>query len=122
VIASAPKARADGSAWDYFTHDQSRSRAYRWGEDGLAGFSDDRQELCFCLGLWNDLVKTNRQRSRTQPEYELIDTGVFDDDRYFDSGLGLGASHQTGWTGIVARLAGICHVDPEEVLRGAFAK
>ena len=45
---------ADGNAWDYFTHDQSRSRAYRWGEDGLAGISDDRQRLCFALALWNE--------------------------------------------------------------------
>jgi hypothetical protein len=44
---------ADGNAWAYFSHDQSRSRAYRWGEDGLAGFSDDRQILCFALALWN---------------------------------------------------------------------
>ena len=43
----------DGNAWDYFTHDQSRSRAYRWGEDGMAGFSDDKQRLCFALALWN---------------------------------------------------------------------
>ena len=128
----------NGAAWDYFTHDQSRSRAYRWGEDGIAGVSDDKQRLCFALALWNgrdpilkerlfgltnpegnhgedvkeyyfyldstpthssmrylykypqraypyaDLVDTNRERSRDQPEYELIDTGVFDEDRYFD--------------------------------------
>src|SRR6516164_7730532 len=43
-----------GDSWSYFTHDQSRSRAYRWGEDGLAGFSDDKQRLCFALALWND--------------------------------------------------------------------
>src|SRR6201988_3366792 len=43
----------DGNAWDYFTHDQSRSRAYRWGEDGLAGISDDHQFLCFAVALWN---------------------------------------------------------------------
>ena len=43
----------DGNAWDYFSHDQARSRAYRWGEDGLAGFSDDKQQLCFALALWN---------------------------------------------------------------------
>jgi hypothetical protein len=127
-----------GDAWNYFTHDQARSRAYRWGEDGLAGLSDDRQRLCFALALWNgkdsilkerlfgltnsegnhgedvkeyyfyldatpthsyakylykypqrafpydDLVRTNRARSRQNPEYELIDTGIFDDDRYFD--------------------------------------
>ena len=127
-----------GNAWDYFTHDQARSRAYRWGEDGLAGISDDHQLLCFALALWNgadpivkerlfgltnsegnhgedvkeyyfyldsspthsymkylykypqapfpynDLVSTNRQRNRQQPEYELIDTGVFDQNRYFD--------------------------------------
>ena len=45
---------ADGNAWDYFTHDQSRSRAYRWGEDGLGGISDDKQRLCFALALWNE--------------------------------------------------------------------
>jgi hypothetical protein len=128
----------DGSAWDYFTHDQARSRAYGWGEDGLAGISDDKQRLCFAIALWNghdpilkerlfgltnsegnhgedvkeyyyyldstpthsymkwlykypqraypydDLVKTNHARSRHELEYELIDTGIFDDDRYFD--------------------------------------
>jgi hypothetical protein len=128
----------DGNAWDYFSHDQSRSRAYRWGEDGLGGISDDKQRLCFALALWNerdpilkerlfgltnsegnhgedvkeyyfyvdstpthsymkflykyphgefpyrDLVETNRSRSREEFEYELIDTGIFDEDRYFD--------------------------------------
>ena len=128
----------DGNAWDYFTHDQARSRAYRWGEDGLAGFSDDHQQLCFALALWNgrdpilkerlfgltnsegnhgedvkeyyfyldstpthsymkylykypqaaypynDLVETNRRRGRQGPGYELIDTGIFDQNRYFD--------------------------------------
>jgi hypothetical protein len=43
----------DGNAWDYFSHDQSRSRAYRWGEDGLAGISDDKQQLCFAIAVWN---------------------------------------------------------------------
>jgi hypothetical protein len=129
---------SDGNAWDYFSHDQSRSRAYRWGEDGLAGISDDKQQLCFAIALWNgrdpilkerlfgltnsegnhgedvkeyyfyldstpthsymkylykypqaefpyrDLVETNRSRSREEFEYELLDTGVFDADRYFD--------------------------------------
>ena len=128
----------DGNAWDYFTHDQSRSRAYRWGEDGLGGISDDKQRLCFALALWNerdpilkerlfgltngegnhgedvkeyyfyldstpthsymkylykypqrefpyrDLLETNRTRTREEIEYELLDTGIFDDDRYFD--------------------------------------
>ncbi|HET6489344.1 MAG TPA: hypothetical protein VFG28_06235 [Syntrophales bacterium] len=128
----------NGDAWNYFTHDQARSRAYRWGEDGLGGVCDDRQVLCFALALWNgkdpilkerlfglsnsegnhgedvkeyyfyldstpthsymkylykypqaaypysDLVETNRRRSREEPEYELLDTGVFDGDRYFD--------------------------------------
>ena len=128
----------DGNAWDYFSHDQSRSRTYRWGEDGLAGISDDKQQLCFAVALWNgrdpilkerlfgltnsegnhgedvkeyyfyldstpthsymkclykypqqtfpytDLVETNRRRSREDFEYELLDTGVFDHDRYFD--------------------------------------
>jgi hypothetical protein len=129
---------ADGSAWDYFPHDQARSRAYHWGEDGLAGISDDKQILCFALALWNgvdpilkerlfgltnsegnhgedvkecyfyldntpthsymkylykyphraypyqQLVETNRRRSRQEPEYELLDTGVFAENRYFD--------------------------------------
>ena len=127
-----------GDAWNYFSHDQARSRAYRWGEDGLAGISDDQQLLCFALALWNgkdpilkerlfgltnsegnhgedvkeyyfyldstpthsymkylykypqaaypydDLVETNRRRGRHEFEYELLDTGVFDQDRYFD--------------------------------------
>src|SRR5208337_4089297 len=127
-----------GNAWDYFSHDQARSRAYRWGEDGLGGISDHRQYLCFALTLWNgkdpilkerlfgltndegnhgedvkeyyfyldsspahaymkylykypqsaypydDLVQTNRRRSRQEFEYELLDTDVFNEDRYFD--------------------------------------
>jgi len=127
-----------GDAWNFFTHDHARSRAYRWGEDGLAGISDDKQRLCFALALWNgkdpilkerlfgltnsegnhgedvkeyyfyldstpthsymkylykypqaaypyaDLVNTNRSRNRNDMEYELLDTGVFKDDRYFD--------------------------------------
>jgi len=128
----------DGNAWNYFTHEQARSRTYRWGEDGLAGISDDNQQLCFALALWNgrdpilkerlfgltnsegnhgedvkeyyfyldstpthsymkylykypqqefpyrDLLETNRRRSRQEMEYELLDTGAFDGDRYFD--------------------------------------
>ncbi len=128
----------DGNAWDYFTHDQARSRAYHWGEDGMAGISDDKQLLCFGVALWNgkdpilkermfgltnseanhgedvkeyyfyldstpthsymkylykypqaafpyvDLIETNKHRSRNDMEYELLDTGVFNDDRYFD--------------------------------------
>ena len=127
-----------GDAWSYLPHDHARSRAYRWGEDGLAGISDDQQRLCFALALWNghdpiikerlfgltnsegnhgedvkeyyfyldstpthsymkylykypqaaypygDLLETNRGRGRGDAEYELLDTGVFDDDRYFD--------------------------------------
>ena len=129
---------ADGNAWGHFTHDQSRSRAYRWGEDGLGGICDEKQRLCFAIALWNerdpilkerlfgltngegnhgedvkeyyfyldstpthsymkylykypqrefpyrDLVETNRRRTREEMEYELVDTGIFDDDRYFD--------------------------------------
>jgi hypothetical protein len=127
-----------GDAWNYFSHDQARSRAYRWGEDGLAGISDDRQRLCFALALWNgrdpilkerlfgltnsesnhgedvkeyyfyldstpthsymkylykypqeafpyaNLVDTSSCRSRNEFEYELLDTGVFNQDKYFD--------------------------------------
>jgi hypothetical protein len=128
----------DGNAWSHLSHDQARSTAYHWGEDGLAGISDEKQRLCFALALWNehdpilkerlfgltnsegnhgedvkeyyfyvdnlpthsyqrwlykyphaaypyaDLVETNRGRSRFEMEYELVDTGIFDDDRYFD--------------------------------------
>ncbi|MBL0057801.1 MAG: glucosidase [Elusimicrobia bacterium] len=127
-----------GDAWSYFPHDHARSRAYRWGEDGLAGISDEKQNLCFSLVLWNgkdpilkerlfgltgpegnhgedvkeyyfyvdstpthsymkylykypqaaypydNLVSTNRERGRGKPEYELLDTGVFDKNAYFD--------------------------------------
>ncbi|HEX7606739.1 MAG TPA: glucosidase, partial [Usitatibacter sp.] len=129
---------AEGKAWEYFPHDQARSRAYRWNEDGLAGISDRHQVICFATALWNGrdpilkerlfglsgdegnhgedvkecyfyldntpthsymkclykypqrafpyaaLVAENARRDRTQPEYELLDTGVFDDSRYFD--------------------------------------
>jgi hypothetical protein len=128
----------NGDAWNFFTHDHARSRAYRWGEDGIAGISDDKQILCFALALWNgkdpilkeryfgltnseanhgedvkeyyfyldstpthsymkmlykypqaafpymDLLETNKQRTRNEMEYELLDTGVFNEDRYFD--------------------------------------
>jgi Mannosylglycerate hydrolase MGH1-like glycoside hydrolase domain len=128
----------DGEAWDYFTHDQARSRAYRWGEDGIAGLCDEKQRLCLGLGLWNEhdpilkerlfgltndegnhgedvkelyyfldatpshsylkmlykypqqafpyaaLIEENQKRGRDRPEFELLDTGVFNDNRYFD--------------------------------------
>jgi hypothetical protein len=128
----------NGDAWNFLTHDQARSYAYHWGEDGLAGLSDDHGVLCFALALWNGkdpilkerlfglansegnhgedvkeyyfyldstpthsymkylykypqtafpydkLVATNRARGKHEPEYELLDTGVFDDDHYFD--------------------------------------
>ena len=128
----------NGDAWNFFTHDHARSRAYRWGEDGIAGISDDQQRLCFSVALWNgrdailkerlfgltnsegnhgedvkeyyfyldstpthsymkylykypqaaypyaDLVETNRRRNRHDMEYELLDTGVFHENRYFD--------------------------------------
>ena len=127
-----------GTAWDYFPHDHARSRAYRWGEDGLGGISDNHQRLCFALALWNGhdpilkerlfgltgpqgnhgedvkeqyfyldstpthsymkylykypqaafpyerLVQENARRGRQDPEFELLDTGVFDESRYFD--------------------------------------
>jgi hypothetical protein len=129
---------SDGDAWDYFPHDHARSRAYRWGEDGLLGLCDNQGQMCFALALWNeadsilkerlfgltnaegnhgedvkeyyffldntpthsymkalykypqrafpftDLVATNHNRSREEPEYELIDTGIFAENRYFD--------------------------------------
>jgi mannosylglycerate hydrolase MGH1-like protein len=127
-----------GEAWEYFPHDQARSRAYRWNEDGIAGISDRHQRLCFALALWNGrdpilkerlfgltgnegnhgedvkeyyfyldstpthsymkylykypqaeypyqrLLEENRRRGKSQPEFELLDTGIFDDNRYFD--------------------------------------
>src|ERR1041384_2144623 len=129
---------AGGDAWNYFPHDHARSRAYRWGEDGIGGFCDNRQCLCLAVALWNGkdpilkermfglnnregnhgedvkelyyyldavptysyahtlykypqdafpyalLVQENARRNRRQPEFEIIDTGIFDADRYFD--------------------------------------
>jgi hypothetical protein len=128
----------DGTAWEYVSHDDARSKAYRWGEEGIAGISDDKQLICFSLAMWNkkdpiikeryfgltgnqgnhgedvkeyyyyldntpthsymkmlykypqsefpysQLVEENNKRTKTDPEYELIDTGIFDDDKYFD--------------------------------------
>lgn len=127
-----------GSAWDYFPHDHARSRVYRWGEDGIAGISDNKQRICFAVALWNgkdpilkerlfgltgnegnhgedvkelyyyldnnpshsymkhlykypqgeypynDLLDVNQNRNKFEPEYELLDTGLFDDNKYFD--------------------------------------
>ena len=129
---------ADGDAWDYFPHDHARSRAYRWGEDGIGGLSDRHQRICFALALWNRrdpilkerlfglggnegnhaedvkecyfyldatptssylkmlykypqaefpyarLAQENKRRTKNDPEFELLDTGIFDDNRYFD--------------------------------------
>ena len=128
----------DGDAWNYFPHDHARSRAYRWGEDGLAGISDLFQNLCFSVALWNgkdpilkerlfgltnsegnhgedvkelyyyldntpthyymkylykypqaaypynDLINKNVQLNKYDPEYEILDTGIFNDNKYFD--------------------------------------
>src|SRR6188474_2705496 len=128
----------NGSAWDFFPHDHARSRAYRWGEDGLLGWCDDQLRLCFALAMWNgrdpilkerlfgltgsegnhgedvkenyyfldgtpthsymralykypqrafpyaELVAENGRRGRTESEWELLDSGVFAEDRYFD--------------------------------------
>jgi hypothetical protein len=127
-----------GNAWEYVTHEMARSKAYRWGEEGIAGISDDQQIICFAVAFWNQkdpiikeryfgltgnegnhgedvkelyyyldstpshsymkmlykypqqtfpyewLINENRKRSKDEPEFELIDTGIFDDDRYFD--------------------------------------
>src|SRR5678809_1623791 len=128
-----------GNAWEHFPHDHARSRVYRWGEDGLAGFSDHEQRLCLSLALWNgrdpilkerlfgltnsegnhgedvnelyyyldatpthsylkmlykypqraypyaQLVEESQRRARTETEYELFDTGIFAENRYFDA-------------------------------------
>src|SRR4051812_30227839 len=125
-----------GAAWDYITHDMARSKAYRWGEEGIAGISDDKQLLCFAIAFWNkkdpilkeryfgltnyegnhgedvkelyyyldstpthsymkmlykypqpefpytSIVEENKQRTRQQPEFELIETGIFNDNKY----------------------------------------
>src|SRR5713101_2445783 len=127
-----------GTAWDFFPHDHARSKAYRWGEDGLGGICNRKQHLCFAVALWNGrdpilkerlfgltgsegnhsedvkeyyfyldstpthsymkylykypqaefpyawLAEENRRRNRQQPEFELLDTGAFNEDRYFD--------------------------------------
>ena len=129
---------ANGDAWNFTTHDMARSKAWRWGEEGIAGISDDKQQLCFALALWNKrdpivkerlfglnnqqgnhgedvkevyyyldatpthsymkmlykypqqefpyewLIQENARRSRLQPEFELMDTGIFNEDKYFD--------------------------------------
>jgi hypothetical protein len=125
---------ANGTAWDYFPHDHARSRAYRWGEDGIGGFGDDGLRLCLGVALWNgrdpilfgltnaegnhgedvkelyyyldgtpthsymlmlykypqaafhyaQLAEENRRRGQSEPEFELLDTGLFDESRYFD--------------------------------------
>ncbi len=64
----------DGNAWEYFSHDQARSRAYRWGEDGLAGISDDQQALCFALALWNGTAQSPLH-GRSDPAFR--DGGFF---------------------------------------------
>jgi hypothetical protein len=93
-----------GDAWHYFSHDQARSRAYRRGEDGLAGISDEKQKLCFALALWNgkDPILKERLFGLTNTEGNH---GEDVKEYYFqgDNGAGLGASHQTGWTGVIAR-------------------
>jgi len=159
---------ANGDAWNHITHDHARSKAYRWGEDGLAGISDVGQNLCFAIALWNgkdpilkerifglnnsegnhgedgkelyyyldntpthsymkflykypqnefpysDLLNTNRNRSKQEPEYELIDTGIFKENKYFDvldnkltCQVGTSMANQIKYikdTGIVTRL------------------
>src|SRR5215475_1315626 len=77
-----------GTAWDYFPHDDARSRTYRWNEDGLAGISDDQQRFCFALAFWNGKDPILKERifglgGREEPEYELVDTGIFGENRYW---------------------------------------
>ena len=152
-----------GNAWEYLPHDHSRSRAYRWNEDGLAGISDRRQFICFALALWNErdpilkerlfgltgnegnhgedvkeyyfyldstpthsymnylykylqaefpyaqLVEENRRRGKDQLEFEQTDRNwndliLFHEYFHGDTVRGVGASHQTGWTGLVTKM------------------
>jgi hypothetical protein len=85
---------ATGNAWDYLTHDQARSRAYRWGKDGLAGVSDEKQRLCFALALWN-----GGGAEKFQNDLHWRDHLRFYEYFHGDNGAGIGASHRTGWTG-----------------------
>ena len=98
-------------AWSYLSHDQARSRAYRWGEDGIAGISDDKQRLCLAVAFAGTFLRDSDGR---RPVYG--GTKLFQEDPYWrdlilfyeyyhgDNGAGLGASHLTGWSGLVARL------------------
>src|ERR1700692_2428916 len=169
-----------GTAWEYFPHDHARSRAYRWGEDGIAGFSDANQLVCLSLALWNgcdpilkerlfgvtnaegnhgedvkehyfyldaapthsylkmlykypqlpfpyaDLVAENRRRGTDVPEYELLDTGVFAENRYFDVFVESATAEPgdvlmkiTAWNrgGVPA----VLHLLPQLVLRNTWA-
>jgi hypothetical protein len=90
-----------GAAWDYLPHDQARSRAYRWGEVGLAGFSDDEQRVCLSLTLWN-CCDPNADKLQNDPHFR--DCQLFQEHFHDDNGRGIGASHQTGWTGLVAKI------------------
>ena len=171
---------ADGTAWDYLPHDHARSRAYRWGEDGIAGVSDAEQHVCLSLALWNgadpilkerlfgltngegnhgedvkehyyyldatpthsylkmlykypqaaypyaDLVAENARRGTQLPEYEVIDTGVFGDARYFDVFVEY-AQHEPG--DLLMKVTAInrgpeaaaLHVIPQLVLRNTWS-
>jgi hypothetical protein len=85
---------ATGEAWDALPHDHARSRAYRWNEDGLAGICDDRRHVCFALAFWNGADPILKERL----------FGLVGPEGNHDTGAGLGVSHQTGWTGLVANL------------------
>ena len=157
----------DGNAWDYFSHDQARSRAYHWGEDGLAGISDEKQFLCFSLAVWNgkdpilkerlfgltnsesnhgedvkeyyfyldstpthsymkylykypqaaypyeDLIATSKGRNRGEMEYELLDTGIFDERSLLRCFRGVRQADTRGHLDPDQRVqsrAGACHV------------
>ncbi|HEY4443869.1 MAG TPA: hypothetical protein VGN30_06250, partial [Steroidobacteraceae bacterium] len=170
---------SDGTAWEYFPHDHARSRAYRWGEDGIAGFSDANQLVCLSLALWNggdpilkerlfgvtnaegnhgedvkehyfyldatpthsylkmlykypqrpfpyaDLVAENRRRGTDVPEYELLDTGVFAENRYFDVFVEYAQAEPgdilmkiTAWNR--GALPAVLHLIPQLVLRNTW--
>lgn len=93
----------DGNAWDYFPHDHARSRVYRWGEDGLGGISDNNQLLCFSFALWNgkDPILKERLFGLTNKQGDLV---LFNEYFHGNTLRGLGASHQTGWTALIANL------------------
>ncbi|NUQ36288.1 MAG: hypothetical protein HUU23_00515 [Caldilineales bacterium] len=93
-----------GAAWESLPHDHARSRAYRWNEDGLGGFSNRFQNLCLAVALWNGRRPVFGQERLFQEDPHWRDHLLFYEYFHGDTGAGVGASHQTGWTALAATL------------------